>query len=61
MFYLFLAAIPLTAAAALVSFARVLDASDARSGPALARTQSIALSLVLAAVVLAAALASPLS
>ena len=56
-----LAAIPLAAAATLLSFARVLDAADGRSAVPLARTQSVALSLVLGAVVLAAALVSPLS
>jgi hypothetical protein len=61
MFYVLLAAIPLAAAATLFSFARVLDAADGRSAVPLARTQSVALSLVLALVVLAAALASPLS
>ena len=60
-FYVLLVAIPLVAAAALLSFARLLDASDGRREGRLARTESVAVSLVLAAVVLAAALASPLS
>ena len=61
MFYVLLAAIPLTAAATVASYARLVDATDGRSVAPLARTQSIALSLVLAAVVLAAAASSPLS
>lgn len=61
MFYVLLAAIPLTAAATVASFARLVDGSAGENGARLARTQSIALALALAAVVLAAAAASPLS
>ena len=61
MFYVLLGAIPLTAAAALAAFARLVDAADGRIAAPHARTQSIALSLVLAAVVVAAAAASPFS
>ena len=61
MFYVLLAAIPLTAAATVASFARLVDAAEGRTAAPLARTQSVFLALALAAVVVAAAAASPLS
>ena len=61
MFYVLLAAVPLTAVATVASYARLADVSDGRSAAPFARTQSIALSLVLAVLVVAAAAASPLS
>ena len=61
MFYVLLASIPLTAVAVVASFARAVDVSTGRTTAPLARTQSVVLSLVLGALVVAAAAASPLS
>jgi hypothetical protein len=60
-FYVLVAAIPLAAAAALVSFARVVDSTNAGDGAVRARAQSFLVSLVLAVLVFAAALSSPLT
>ena len=61
MFYVLVAAIPLAATAAFASFGRLVDSASEGNGTSLARAQSLVVSLVLAALVFAAALSSPLT
>jgi len=60
-FYALLAAIPLTAVVALASFGRVVDSATAGGATGLARAQSVAVSVLLALLVVVAAFASPLT
>ena len=61
MFYLLLAAIPLTAGLGLLAVARLVDSASQGGGTALHRAQGVAVSLALAVLVVAAAIVSPLT
>lgn len=61
MFYALLVAIGVTAVVGLVTVARLVDSASAGGATALHRLQGIAVSLALAALVIAAAIASPLT
>jgi len=61
MFYALLAAIPVSAAAALFALARLVDAANGGRAPVVARFQAIASGIVVAALVLTAAAMSPLT
>jgi hypothetical protein len=61
MFYALLTAIPVSAAAALFAFARLIDAANGGRAPVAARLGVIASAVVVAALVLAATATSPLT
>jgi hypothetical protein len=61
MFYALLVAIPVSAAVALFTFARLVDAANGGRAPFLAHVPTIVSGLVVAALVLAAAATSPLT
>ena len=61
MFYAHVAAVPVAAVAALLALVRALDPENGAGATALARVRAIVASLVLAALVLAASISSPLT
>ena len=61
MFYVLLAAVPVTAAAGLVVFGRVVDSANGGRYGVAGRLQAIAIALLLALLVLASAVSSPLT
>lgn len=58
-FYLLVLAVPLTAAAGLVCFARLVDAVNGAGADALGRAQAVLCALLVASVVLGAAVRGP--
>jgi hypothetical protein len=58
-FYLLLVAVPLTATAGLVCFARVVDAANGGEGDALGRLQALLATLLVLALVIGAAVRAP--
>ena len=61
MFYVLLAAVPITAALGLFVLGRVVDAANGGRYDAVGRLQAIAMALLVALLVLASAVTSPLT
>ncbi len=61
MFYVLLAAVPVTAVTALLVFGRVIDSANGGRYDAVRRVQAIGMALLLMLLVLAAAASSPLT
>jgi hypothetical protein len=60
-FYVLLAAVPFTAVAALIVFGRAVDSANGGRYDVAGRLRAIAMALLLALLVLASALSSPLT
>ena len=61
MFYVLLAAVPVTAALGLVVFGRAVDAASGGRHDAFGRLQALVMAVVLALLVVASAVTSPLT